>query len=811
MKKILTLLMILSLGISSAVAKTPIKGTIVASADRMYEFVKATNSSFDREIADAFHSLGAKYGIRGDIALCQSIIETGWFKYTGGTAVTPDDHNYCGLGVTTLGKKGCQFDTVEEGVEAQLQHLWAYCCKDDLPSWATKVDPRFTYVTRGCAPNWEDLSKKWSTASNYGSQIINMYNDMMEFSMPNKELKASTLSVSLSGVQGGEMPSQSITITGVDLTSPIKYNGSSSAFLVSTTNWNDYTGGTMTITLDTSKDAGDYSGYVAVQSGSGESIIRLQIQCAGTITGNGSGDDGGDDGDDGGQTPPDDTTKPTITATPSSFTITGQYGSTDAPYVDVKIVATNLSADMSCNSSSGVVSVIKQSDWNDRTGGTLRCTLNSNFSLGVGSYDKIVAVQSGNSSDAYYVRLEVPYTAILTEAGGENPDPGQPENPNDDVDPVTEPTLSTEWKYTTGIPGAADGGHMRFGAALNGKLLVNDKENGKILYWDETHQGADYKTGLTLGTAINVDEAGNIIVNNAFSGVNSSTDFTIIPADGSANVPLTVSLSNTAARFDQLGRIVGDVMSADGGYMFVDPAGATSVDIIKIANGVQVSDYSVASAPTGWTGSTSTVVHPIPGITVSKIDEMYDNDGDHSMSFVARQRGTSGSVFVWGQSTDGGMQKVNLSMGSVTEVTTASATNEGFETFSILDKVYYVVPLTTDGSSNTRGTVFGIFDKDGNIVTHIPASENIIGGTMQSFSVEKKNKNSVYIYQWLPGKIAAKYKFSVPAQSSSVENLEVVGDDSVRYFNLQGLEVSNPEGGIFIRVQGNKATKVLVK
>ena len=104
-------------------AATPILGTNVATVERMYQFVKSKNSSFDREIAEQFIAVSTVYGMRGDIALCQSIIETGWFKYTGGTAVTPDDHNYCGLGVTTLGQKGCQFSTVEEGVTAQVQHL----------------------------------------------------------------------------------------------------------------------------------------------------------------------------------------------------------------------------------------------------------------------------------------------------------------------------------------------------------------------------------------------------------------------------------------------------------------------------------------------------------------------------------------------------------------------------------------------------------------------------------------------------------------------------------------------------------------
>jgi hypothetical protein len=53
------------------------------------------------------------------MAIAQSILETGWFKYAG-SAVTSDQHNYCGLGVTSTGIKGSSFDTIEDGVTAQL-------------------------------------------------------------------------------------------------------------------------------------------------------------------------------------------------------------------------------------------------------------------------------------------------------------------------------------------------------------------------------------------------------------------------------------------------------------------------------------------------------------------------------------------------------------------------------------------------------------------------------------------------------------------------------------------------------------------
>ncbi len=47
---------------------------------------------------------------------------------------------------------------------------------------------------------------------------------------------------------------------------------------------------------------------------------------------------------------------------------------------------------------------------------------------------------------------------------------------------------------------------------------------------------------------------------------------------------------------------------------------------------------------------------------------------------------------------------------------------------------------------------------------------------------------------------------------SGVENVTVSDENApVEYYNLQGIRVSNPQGGIFLRRQGNTVTKVLVK
>ena len=153
--------------------------------------ILSNNAAFDVEIAKAFFRLAPKYGIDPMMAIAQSILETGWFKYAG-SAVTADQHNYCGLGVTSTGVKGAAFETVEDGVTAQLQHLFAYGCKDALASGEKVLDPRFNLVTRGVATYWQQLAGRWAcpgydkakystpaeamaAGNTYGQKILTLY------------------------------------------------------------------------------------------------------------------------------------------------------------------------------------------------------------------------------------------------------------------------------------------------------------------------------------------------------------------------------------------------------------------------------------------------------------------------------------------------------------------------------------------------------------------------------------------------------------------------------------------------------------
>ena len=105
-------------------------------------------------------------------------------------------NNFCGLGASGFentgeealngvdpdravyipGLHGLTFMTVADGVEAHIQHLYAYAADEELPDGCELVDPRFQYVKRGAAETWTDLNGRWAIPGDgYGESIIDDY------------------------------------------------------------------------------------------------------------------------------------------------------------------------------------------------------------------------------------------------------------------------------------------------------------------------------------------------------------------------------------------------------------------------------------------------------------------------------------------------------------------------------------------------------------------------------------------------------------------------------------------------------------
>ena len=163
-----------------------IMGKPQASIEQMRVYIEKVNPEVSDSVTkmiSLYITEGSAEGVRGDIAFAQSCLETGNFTFNG-SAVTLDQNNFCGLGVNITGKKGCSFRTSKEGIRAQIQHLQAYACTDGLKQKC--IDPRYTYVSRGCAEYVEHLGiqenpkgQGWAAGKNYGTQIIEILNAIL--------------------------------------------------------------------------------------------------------------------------------------------------------------------------------------------------------------------------------------------------------------------------------------------------------------------------------------------------------------------------------------------------------------------------------------------------------------------------------------------------------------------------------------------------------------------------------------------------------------------------------------------------------
>ncbi|MCM1258439.1 MAG: N-acetylmuramoyl-L-alanine amidase [Roseburia sp.] len=168
-----------SIGSKADSSLTQIEGEAQATASQMEHYILSKNSSVPKSVRDMipyYLSEGKAEGIRGDIAFAQSCLETGNFTFKD-SAVTLNQNNFCGMGVTSNGMKGNSFDTPQIGIRAQIQHLKAYACSSSLNQAC--VDQRFGYVERGCAPYVEHLGiqenpkkKGWAAGEGYGRKIL---------------------------------------------------------------------------------------------------------------------------------------------------------------------------------------------------------------------------------------------------------------------------------------------------------------------------------------------------------------------------------------------------------------------------------------------------------------------------------------------------------------------------------------------------------------------------------------------------------------------------------------------------------------
>lgn len=181
----------------------PIMGSTQTSVDQMVRYYNANASGYDKfkskydgkydgslakggastinQFAQIVYEEAIAEGVKPEVVFTQCMKETAFLKYGG--EVNPNQYNFAGIGATGS-VHGATFENVRMGIRAQVQHLKAYGSLDKLINQC--VDPRFNLVSRGSAKYVEWLGKKenptgsgWATSKNYGHDIVNMINVLL--------------------------------------------------------------------------------------------------------------------------------------------------------------------------------------------------------------------------------------------------------------------------------------------------------------------------------------------------------------------------------------------------------------------------------------------------------------------------------------------------------------------------------------------------------------------------------------------------------------------------------------------------------
>ncbi len=130
------------------------------------------------DIARLYREEALQEGISYDIAFAQMCVETDFLRFGGMSKSS--QNNFGGLGANRGSAEGASFATVRLGVRAHIQHLKAYA--NTAPLREEVVDPRFHFITRGIAPQVEQLSGRWAADPNYGDRILSIIRQLYEAS-----------------------------------------------------------------------------------------------------------------------------------------------------------------------------------------------------------------------------------------------------------------------------------------------------------------------------------------------------------------------------------------------------------------------------------------------------------------------------------------------------------------------------------------------------------------------------------------------------------------------------------------------------
>ena len=330
------------------------------------------------------------------------------------------------------------------------------------------------------------------------------------------------------------------------------------------------------------------------------------------------------------------------------------------------------------------------------------------------------------------------------------------------------------------IISATDG---RFSTGYGGYVYITDKGSGIIYRYDESGTRSAYASGFTgLGTAITSDDAGNILVQAGWAGALGATNWKIIEPNGTVHdLVLTYPNGTSAARMDAAGRILGNVMSAEGAYWCLLPNGNTSAAVFHIAEGAQTEAWAIADVFTNACDA-STIAQP----TTSSVSVVA---ADPTAYWAYRVRSNK----------------------HITRATRSAS--DGFDIFQLGGNTYTVEPTGTNYKDGYSIFLDGVTDPVAEKAETVSSTSYL----QQSLTARPTEDGSaVYIYQNFAGNLVSIYRYGMPPTGvEKVGNNSNATEVSAVYYNLQGQRLMAPaQGQVAIRVatmsDGTISTKKVI-
>ena len=330
--------------------------------------------------------------------------------------------------------------------------------------------------------------------------------------------------------------------------------------------------------------------------------------------------------------------------------------------------------------------------------------------------------------------------------------------------PVIDPSqfVFTKMMETTDVPSRSD---SHFSTGHNGYLYTTNRTGNQIIRYDLNGTRSVWHTVTNLASGImwygiTSDDAGNILVEGGSSyGTDCWRKLVIIEPNGTEHaITLTQpeGVSGTT-RADNLGRIVGNVMSYDGGWLYVVAGDQPKAFMYKFRNGnQQVDDLS----PTmGITPDNTSVAQPSKW-TVADIES-----SGRTTAFYARRRGNR-AVHKWNDA------KTAMVALDATPSPPGPCSTDGFDVFQLGGETFLV---EASGPNNYRdGFTIRKMSDNSIVAQRAETLTSTASPTYQSLTARVSADGTyAYIYQTVGGYLSTIYRYGMPFEYAAAPTFSV--------------------------------------